>query len=259
MIPKIKKFITEYFSHRLMRKHNWHDLSRPRESDVVVAAFPKSGNTWMQCILAGIQYGVDASSAPDSLIQELVPDVHQRRVGRRHSNSVCFKSHSLPAPEYRKVIHLVRDPRAVVVSYLHYRNALGARMSFDDVIAEDHPIYRNWPIHTNSWMQNPYKAEVLLVRYEDLIIKPLVEIKIISEFISRPLTEKRVAEVCEWTDFKALRARERTLGWDNANWPSDIPFLRRGTKDSWKTELSEEQIIFLSEKYEAVMAQAGYH
>src|SRR5579862_9101604 len=93
--------------------------------DIFVVAYPKSGVTWMQYLLAGLIFGIDARHAHDSLVQDLVPDVHQRTFYRRHMTPTFFKTHHLPQPEYRRVIYLVRDGRDVMVSYFHFLAATG--------------------------------------------------------------------------------------------------------------------------------------
>jgi hypothetical protein len=92
--------------------------------DIFVAGYPRSGNTWMQYLLAGVIFGTDSRLTPDSLIQDLVPDVHYKRFYRRYRTPTFFKTHDLPQPRYRKVIYLVRDGRDAMVSYFHYLNAL---------------------------------------------------------------------------------------------------------------------------------------
>src|ERR1700728_3872206 len=79
--------------------------------DIVVAGYPKSGNTWMQYLLAGLRFGIDVRLAPDSLVQELIPDMHSKRFYKRHLAPMFFKTHQLPKREFRRVIYLVRDGR----------------------------------------------------------------------------------------------------------------------------------------------------
>ncbi len=65
--------------------------------------------------------------APDSVIQDLVPDVHSQPWYRRYSTPMFFKTHDLTRPEYRPVVYLVRDGRSVMVSYFHHLRALNER------------------------------------------------------------------------------------------------------------------------------------
>src|SRR4051812_37715144 len=77
--------------------------------DVFIVGYPKSGNTWFQNLICGLMYGVDSRVCPALLVNDLVPDVHFNEYYHRYSTPMFFKSHSLPRPEYRRVVYLVRD------------------------------------------------------------------------------------------------------------------------------------------------------
>jgi len=115
-------------------------ISEFSDDDIFVVGYPKSGNTWFQNILASLIYGVNPELTPDSVIQDLIPDVHYKCYYRRYRNSVVFKSHSFPRPDYRKVIYIVRNGRDVMVSYFHYlkilRERQGRDISFEQILLE---------------------------------------------------------------------------------------------------------------------------
>src|SRR5438093_1486020 len=79
--------------------------------DIFVVGYPKSGHTWFQNLLVGIVYGMDNRYAPDSLIQDLVPDVHYKKYYRRYMRPMFFKSHMFPTQQYKRVVYLLRDGR----------------------------------------------------------------------------------------------------------------------------------------------------
>src|SRR4029077_15829333 len=131
--------------------------------------YPKSGHTWMQYLLTGVVYGLNAEYTPSTLLQSLVPDVHACRYYRRYVEPMYFKSHYLPRPEYRRVVYLLRDGRDVMVSYWHYLRALGQpALDFTAAIGGAGLFPCKWHEHVEQWMANPFDAEVLLIRYEDL-------------------------------------------------------------------------------------------
>ena len=82
-----------------------------------MVGYPKSGNTWMQNLLAGIMYGIDGRYSPDKLVQELIPDLDYKVIYKRISDKMLFKTHDLPKSTYNNIIYLVRDPRDVMASY----------------------------------------------------------------------------------------------------------------------------------------------
>jgi hypothetical protein len=75
-------------------------------------------------MLAGLIFGIDVRFAPDSLVQDLIPDVYYKRFYRRHLTPTFFKTHDLPRPQSRRVIYLVRDGRDAMVSYFHHLTAI---------------------------------------------------------------------------------------------------------------------------------------
>jgi hypothetical protein len=85
---------------------DWLSIKETDPGDIFVVGYPKSGNTWMQYLLAGLGCGIDARLAPDSLVQELIPDMHSNRFYRRHLTPMFFKTHQLPQRQFRKVIYL---------------------------------------------------------------------------------------------------------------------------------------------------------
>src|SRR5437762_10919798 len=97
-------------------------------TDIFVVGFPRSGHTWFQNLIAGVVFGVDPEFAHDSLIQDLVPDVHYKHVFKRHGPTAYFKSHALPMKEYRRVVYLLRDGRDAMVSYWHFLSALSQKL-----------------------------------------------------------------------------------------------------------------------------------
>ncbi|MDB6057814.1 MAG: Sulfotransferase, partial [Verrucomicrobiales bacterium] len=92
--------------------------------DVFIVGYPKSGNTWFQNLISGLIYGVDSRLCPTRLVNDIVPDVHFNEYYHRYSTPMFFKSHSLPRPDYRRVVYLLRDGRDAMVSYFHYLEAI---------------------------------------------------------------------------------------------------------------------------------------
>ena len=108
----------------------WQPIMATDPADVFIVAYPKSGITWLQNMVAATLYGLDPQRAPDSLVQELVPDVHYKQLYKRFRTPMVFKTHHLPRPEYRRVVYLLRDGRDVMVSYWHHLEALDNGESF---------------------------------------------------------------------------------------------------------------------------------
>src|SRR6185437_416936 len=147
-----------------------------------IVGFPKSGNTWMQSIMTSIMHGINTETLDNNVIQNLSPDVYSFKYYYRFINRCFFKTHELPNPTYKNVIYIVRDGRDALVSYYHYNKAQGTHYTIDEMISEGKGLFNvKWHVHTEQWVKNPYSANIIFVRYEDLINSPLQERKKICQ------------------------------------------------------------------------------
>ncbi len=228
-------------------------------ADVFLAAYPKSGITWLQNLVAGALYGLDPEQMPDRLVQDLVPDVHYKRTYKRYRAPMCFKTHHLPRPEYRRVVYLMRDGRDVLVSYWHHLQALGRRpIDFAALVEDPEMLPWRWHEHVEAWRANPFGAELLTVRYEDLRADAARELARVCTFAGEPRDAAAIAQVAARCTFEAMRRREERFGWDNVDWPKDRPFVRRGVSGSYRDEMPPAVLErFLAEAGETLRA-CGY-
>lgn len=211
-------------------------------ADVVICGYPKSGNTWVQVLVAGALYGVSPFHAPDSLVQDLVPDVHTKLFYRRYHTPTFFKSHSLPRPEYRRVIYLLRDGRDVMVSYMHHQRAvLAAPVSMSDMMGMAAKAFHgSWHGHVEAWQRNPFSADMTTVKYEDLLDDPVRELRRMCEFAGLVRSDDFLEQVARESRFDRMQEREKLTGWNSPAWPKHSAFVRRGIAGSYRDEFPEE-------------------
>jgi hypothetical protein len=225
-------------------------IDRFDPADVFIAGYPKSGNTWFQNLAAGAVYGFDPEYTPDGLIQDLVPDVHYRTLYKRYRTPMFFKTHFLPRPEYRRVVYLLRDGRDVMVSYWHHLRALlRTEIDLAKMVREGEHLHPcKWHRHVAEWTANPFGASVLTVRYEDLQNDAVRELARFCTFVGEPRETAALERVAAKSSFAVMRQKEQRFGWDNATWPKDRPFVRRGVVGSYRDEMPPEILdLFLAE------------
>ena len=233
-------------------------ITRTAPQDIFVVGYPKSGNTWYQCLIAGVVYGCNPELTPDAVVQELVPDVHGKKFYHRFGERAFFKSHRLPLPEYRQVIYLLRDGRDAMVSYYHHLNALNADPVDFKALIGGHGLFPGkWQTHVEAWLSNPFGARLMVVRYEDLKTNCVGELRRLCEFLEMDRDSSWLALLAEAARFQKMQRREITQGWANP-WPKDKLFVRRGDVGSYRDEMPPEILAQFLTEAGAALARAGY-
>ncbi|MDQ6632934.1 MAG: sulfotransferase domain-containing protein [Verrucomicrobiota bacterium] len=230
--------------------------------DVFMVAYPKSGNTWLQNLTAGIIYGVIPEYAPPLLAHyDLIPDVHFKHFYKRYSDPMFFKSHHLPKPEYRRVIYLLRDGRDVMVSYFHYLLALGQEVDFLQLVQTGQGLFPSkWHEHVEAWLANPFNATMMIIKYEDLQKNAVSELQRICSFLGVQRRKSFLKQMTRSASFHKLREKEATVGMGtfNPNWRPDRFFFRRGKVGSFRDEMSETVLTAFLKEGESTLKKSGY-
>ncbi|WP_282134431.1 sulfotransferase domain-containing protein [Seonamhaeicola maritimus] len=258
---KIKQFIYKRFEiENLINKsiedsfksQGYTGIGIIQESDIFIAGYPKSGNTWMQGIVGGLLLDSTSELLTTKLLSEVVPDVHAKKYYKRFFKSMVFKTHDLPKPEYKKVIHLVRDGRDVMVSYYNMgkNKSLEFPFSLKDMVIDGKGLYPSkWYQHSKEWIDNPFKAEIMLLKYEDLHEFPLREMRRISKFIGLELPDSRLMAIYDNNGIENVRSRVAKYGMDNDYTWKNKPitsFFRKGQVGNFKDEMSIELINYFN-------------
>ncbi len=213
-------FTESQFEQEVYRRTGLSPIYRTEPEDIFIVGYPKSGNTWMQNLVAGVVYGIDARLTPDSLIQDLVPDVHSQPWYRRHGRPMFFKTHHLPRPEYRRVIYLIRDGRDAMVSYFHFLNAINkCEPDFLKMVSIGEGLFPCcWHEHVNAWMENPHGAKLITISYESLKTDTVAKLKELCVFAGIERTCDFLQSVALACSFDEMREKEKKNGaWHSAN------------------------------------------
>ena len=230
--------------------------------DIFIVGYPKSGNTWFQNLIGAAVYGADPRFAPSALVHDLVPDVCYNKYYRRYATPMFFKSHILPRPEYRRVVYLLRDGRDVMVSYRHYRQAIdGVEYDFLNFVTPETALFPcHWPEHVESWIQNPYHAQMLVIRYEDLLRDPVRELRRFCQFSGISRQRSHLTAIAEAASFHNLRDREARLGFGRVDhsFPLGTSFFRRGIAGSYKDEMPPDVLARFLNHAGETLRRHGY-
>ncbi len=266
---------------------------------VWLASFPKSGNTWVRALLRvletgsrpslnqlgaggggpGIARSVLGLSPSDLSPAELAPVLRRawQHNSLSHQGVAVHKTHDAfgeaadgyplhGQPAGVRAVYLVRDPRAVAVSWAHHmgsslahavdlmagRSAVHSKPgSLEE--ASDQP---SWSAHVESWLEQT-QVPVLVVRYEDLSADPESWTSRIASWVGLDVSTERVAEAVRATRFVTLAAAELVEGFSERVTP-DRPFFRRGEPDAWRHELPDALAERVLAEHHPVMVRLGY-
>ena len=225
-------------------------INKTEVNDIFIVGYPKSGNTWMQSLVAGIQYGINTEYLPFSLANELVPDVHARKYYKRFNDVTFFKTHHLPKKEYKKVIYLIRDGRDVMTSYYFMNQNLGKNHTMKDMFIDGKGVFPSkWHEHVEQWLKNPFNSEIIYIKYEDLLINPINELEKICAFANINRTADQLKEINSGNSFDSMKRKaELYKRMGHANWEGEhvSNFFREGKFGGHK-DLVPKDILILFE------------
>ncbi|MEP7288290.1 MAG: sulfotransferase domain-containing protein [Chloroflexota bacterium] len=229
--------------------------------DIFIVGYPKSGNTWFQHMVCELVYGIDTRIAPDALIEQLTGADDSKSYYSRVSTPMYFKSHFLPRPEYRRVVYLLRDGRDAMVSYFHHIKAIEHLSELDKMDVVRNGTYLSpckWYEHVERWLENPYTANILLIKYEDMKTSPAEVLHKFCDFAGIDRDDSYIEQVIARTSFSEMKKKEVAVGWANENWPKDQTFVRRGIVGSYKDEMPPDVLTEFLEQSAATLRKVGY-
>lgn len=230
-------------------------------NDVFVVGYPKSGNTWFQGIIASVLYGVMPEFTPRLVTSAIIPDVQYSSLYQRHSSPMFFKSHLLPQSNYRRVVYLLRDGRDTMVSYYHYIKALGnADVDLMQLVrAPEKFAGCKWHEHVEAWRLNPFGADILTIKYEELKSDLKGQIKRFCDFVGIRRDSAHLDRIIPDLAFAKFKIQEELdPGLGNPLWPVGKKFFRRGEAGAYKNEMTIDVEREFMRSAAATMDKEGY-
>jgi hypothetical protein len=238
--------------------------------DVLVASYPRSGNTWLRFLLFEILTG---ESAEFEKVLRGIPYVggHHRAPPLLPGQGRLVQTHEWPRGEYKKAIFLVRDPRDIVVSEYGFERIRGRYTGeFNDFIesfllGEANP-FGSWQSQVEQWLASSLAKDdkLLLVRFEDLRSNTEETITRILEFLGVSRVEKEVIRNAIANN-SVQRMREKEdhspkTWWNFGKGPLEEAGrqVRSGSIGRWKEELTPTQLALIERHLGDWLIRLGY-
>ena len=276
----------------------------PKKNIIWLASYPKSGNTWLRVLLSNYlnetDQAIDINNIDASIISSsrtlfdshcpylasdltfdeidnLRPLVYSE-IAKESDACIYIKTHDaaiqnannlslFPEENTKLVIHIVRNPLDVCVSYAYHSNisinksvkSLNSHISLSSSKWKlGNQLRQNmlsWTDHYKSW--KGFKAPYLLVKYEDLILDTEKEFARILEHIYTNVDVKKLKNAVALSTFKNLKKQEQED--DFKEKPINAKsFFRKGKSDAWEDEMTKSQIQNIVENNKDVMLELDY-
>ncbi|KAI3671423.1 hypothetical protein L1987_87160 [Smallanthus sonchifolius] len=259
-------------------------------SDVFLCSFPKSGTTWLKALAFAIvtRAKFDQSSNPllTTLPHDCIPflekDLEQIVENHKNSHFPPISTHlhynSLPQPILAsncKIVYIHRNMKDVIVSYYHFlRKIVKLPMedapfeeAFDEFCQGVSSYGPYWDHILGYWKASLERPEMFLfLKYEDMKMDPISNVKRIAEFMGYPFTideEKagmveRIIKLCSFESLSNLKVNksgmhraEETIAIENRL------FFRNAKDGDWKNYFSDEMIEKIDKLIDEKMGATG--
>ena len=173
------------------------------------------------------------------------------------------------------IIYIVRDPRNVITSVLNYFNkkdyndALNFLKDEKKILGGSNEdfgiptIISSWSNHYNSWKK--LDKNYLLIKYENLLNKPEIEFKKITDYLETigkfKFKNSDISLAIENTKFNKLSSQEDQWGY-NGNSPTNKKlnkkFFNLGPDNKWQKILNQEIKNKIEDIFGKEMKELGY-
>lgn len=247
---------------KMLEQEFFYPINYTLQGDIFIAGYPRSGNTWTQSLISGLLFGIETQFLSDKLAQEIVPDVHARKYYKRFGKINFFKTHDLPQKFHRKVIYIVRDGRDAMTSYYFFNKNLGNDFTLDEMVREGVGIVPSkWYYHAMKWIENPHDAEIIYIRYEDLILNPEKELKRICDFAQLDRSLEIIRRTIDGNKFELMKIKSQQYGGvGHKDWLGEKgeKFFRKGKIGDYKNHFTNQLIEFFNNEAKKELTHFNY-
>lgn len=227
-----------------------------QKDDVCIVGYRRSGTTWLQTLVAALVYGIDPVDTPYPVINELVPG-QGHGYYRRIVEPMYFKGHYRPTPDLRRVIYLIRDGRDALASNVYLLPEFqGEGATPEEYVQNGDVLYGKWHEHVETWLANPFNADLLVIRYEDLKIDGVQELRRLCSFLGIERDDQYLQLLDDRASFQKLREKEAKE--KESQQAPGKRYVRRGEVGGYKDEVPPHLVAAFEEQAATTLSRFGY-
>lgn len=229
-------------------------------SDALLAAYPRSGSTWMRFLLYESLTGHGAEF--DAV------NTYRGRNARRvlPGGGRVIGTHERYSRGDRKVVYLARDPRSIVISEYKLERRQGSDQSFDEFFTSflegtTNP-YGSWTDHVRYWMTSlpARRGHLHLVKFEELRSEPEETLARVTDWLGVSVDRATIEATVRNNTVDRMRAKEDVAPKETFTRARshDVRFVNEGATQGWQGQLSPAQAALLLERTKPSLELLGY-
>jgi hypothetical protein len=111
-----------------------------------------------------------------------------------------------------------------------------------------------WQQHVEAYQANPYAADILTIKYEDLSRDPLTEMRRFCQFVGIDREDATLERTIRKTSFDKMKHKEKAEGLDQTPWSN----ARRCKVGSFQDEMPPEVLAAFMADSAPTLAKCGY-
>jgi hypothetical protein len=205
----------------------------------------------------------------------LRPLVHEDIAASRARGTIFVKTHNMFGQHNGQPLHnisvmagaiyIVRNPLDVVLSVAdHFGLSVDEAIEFmanentgTPTNEENVAGYMgSWSTHVASWTAQAHPS-IVVIRYEDMQDKALKAFGSVARLLGMDRERQKIRKAIQFSSFRVLKKQELAGGFVERS-PNSQHFFRKGRKNQWAEDLSDEQIARIVERHREQMERFGY-
>ncbi|XP_071037572.1 sulfotransferase 1B1 isoform X2 [Parasteatoda tepidariorum] len=236
----------------------------PRDGDVIITSYPKTGTTWISYIVLQILTNGESFPNKDEMLYRTIPFMEstgKAAVDAITTNPRVYKHHfpygKIKKNPNAKYIYIYRKPEDTFVSYYHFLRYNSEELDFDQYFEDflsGEISYGLYFDHVLSFLKHKEDSNMLLISYESLKENTREEIKKISKFLGeeyyKNITENEeiLDKIILHTSFDYMKrrlvdeAKKDAPSSNNESARDASHFFRKGVVGEGKKSLKADQL-----------------